>query len=64
MDGVELKFDLNKDLGLSGFTTYSIANKIRGGRSSIPSPMKEKRVCQQGEYPMSKKLSVKPGEIT
>lgn len=30
MDGVELKFDLNKDLGLSGSTTYSIANKIRG----------------------------------
>jgi hypothetical protein len=30
MDGAELKFDLNKDLGLSGFTTYSIANKIRG----------------------------------
>ena len=30
MDGVELKFDLNKDLGLSGFYTYSVANKIRG----------------------------------
>ena len=30
LDGVELKFDLNKDLGLSGFYTYSVANKIRG----------------------------------
>jgi hypothetical protein len=31
MDGVELKFDLSKDLGLSGFYTYSVANTIGAG---------------------------------